>query len=198
MNELCSYPDCPRKRHAKGYCTGHYHRQRLGKPLGPLQQQFFASDHTIAEVFNMYVIKKDGCWGWSGRTSSAGYSAFSLGGRQVYAHRASYELHVGPIPDEKLIDHKCHNRACVNPGHLQPVTNKQNHENRPGPQKNNTSGVRGVSWNKKRGAFEAYVTHWGARQRLGFFMTLKEAEKAVIARRNELYTNNLIDRAAVR
>ena len=190
----CSYSGCPGKRHARGFCNGHYQQQRQGKELRPLKQQLSAEDFTASDVFGMYVIKKDGCWGWSGTTTSAGYSAFSLGGRPIYAHRTSYEIHVGPIPAGKFMDHMCFNRACVNPGHLQPVTNKQNHENRPGPQANNTSGVRGVSWNKKSRSFEAYVTHWNIRSRVGQFATLKEAEDAVIAKRLELFTHNSLDR----
>jgi hypothetical protein len=151
---------------------------------------------TVAAAFAMYAVEKDGCWGWSGTVSPDGYSHFSYGGQQTYAHRAAYEIHVGPIPEGMLIDHKCHTRSCVNPAHLHPVTNKQNHENRPGPQANSTSGVRGVSWDKRSRRFEGYVKHWGTRYRVGYFDTLEEAEAAVVAKRNELFTNNLLDRAA--
>jgi hypothetical protein len=181
--------------HSRDLCNAHYQQQRQGKPLKPLQQYISKSDMTAAEVFGMYAIRQEGCWGWAGTTNSAGYSNYSHGGKQAYAHRLSYEIHIGPIPEGKFIDHMCFNRSCVNPAHLQPVTNKQNHENRPGPQANNTSGVRGVSWNKRGGFYEAYVTHWNTRRRVGNFATLEEAEAAVIAKRNELFTNNLLDRA---
>lgn len=194
--KICSYPECERPAKAKGYCNGHYQRIRAGRPLQPLQQHLDASKVSISEAFAMFAKQRGGCWGWTAGISSEGYARFHLGGVNHYGHRVSYELHFGPIPEGLFIDHMCHNRACVNPAHLQVATNKQNHENRPGPQANNTSGVRGVSWNKQAGRFEAYVKHWGVRHRAGNFRTLEEAEAAVIAKRNELYTNNLLDRSA--
>jgi hypothetical protein len=47
-------------------------------------------------------------------------------GGHVQAHRLSYEIHKGPIPDGLVIDHLCRVRACVNPEHLEPVTHHEN------------------------------------------------------------------------
>jgi hypothetical protein len=71
----------------------------------------------------------DGCWEWLG-AKNGGYGRFHLRsqgpGRATAAHRVSYELLVGPIPDGLTLDHLCRNRGCVNPAHLEPVTNKTN------------------------------------------------------------------------
>lgn len=66
-----------------------------------------------------YVIDPDsGCWVWQGYRDRNGYGRH----RVEWAHRWSYEHHVGPIPPEHEIDHLCSNPPCVNPDHLEPVT----------------------------------------------------------------------------
>lgn len=141
------------------------------------------------------VAKTSGCWNWAAR-SSRGYGKFWLHGREVQAHRFSYELANGPIPDGQLIDHKCHNGICVNPTHLRLATNKQNMEHLSVARSN--TGVRGVTWNDWTGKYIATVGHNGKRHAAGNFNTLPEAEAAVIALRNKLFTHNDADRMATK
>jgi hypothetical protein len=67
------------------------------------------------------------CWEWVGTIDKrSGYGRMRFEGRTHLAHRASYIMHVGPIPDGKYLDHLCRNRSCVNPEHLEPVTPQVN------------------------------------------------------------------------
>ena len=71
------------------------------------------------------VVKRgsDECWLWTGAKTMDGYGQFN---RRSYAHRVSYEMHKGPIPEGLVIDHLCRNKKCVNPAHLEAVTNTVN------------------------------------------------------------------------
>lgn len=66
------------------------------------------------------------CWVWRGFTSPDGYGRMKVAGRCVSVHRLSYELHRGPIPPGKELDHLCRNRACANPEHLEAVSHRVN------------------------------------------------------------------------
>lgn len=67
-----------------------------------------------------------GCWEWLRAMYSNGYGAVGYQGRQRLVHRISYEVFVGPIPEGLTLDHLCRNRACINPSHLEPVTQREN------------------------------------------------------------------------
>jgi hypothetical protein len=79
-----------------------------------------------ADSFAARVEKTDGCWLWTGSVGRNGYGVICIGRALVKAHRYSYEQHVGPIPSGMQLDHLCRVRHCVNPAHLEPVTNREN------------------------------------------------------------------------
>jgi hypothetical protein len=67
-----------------------------------------------------------GCWLWTGREKSHGYGRITIRGRTAAAHRVFYELIKGPIPRGMVLDHTCRVTCCVNPAHLEPVTQREN------------------------------------------------------------------------
>ncbi|MFB8071098.1 HNH endonuclease signature motif containing protein [Streptomyces californicus] len=72
------------------------------------------------------VHTPDRCWEWTASRTRGGYGLFGLPGKTALAHRLAYELERGPIPAGLDLDHRCRNRVCVNPWHLEPVTEREN------------------------------------------------------------------------
>lgn len=84
------------------------------------------------------VQRVDRCWIWMGYIyRRSGYGYWLVGKRRIMVHRVAYQLAKGPIPDGLTIDHLCRNRACVNPDHLEPVTDVVNVMRGFGPPANN-------------------------------------------------------------
>lgn len=79
-----------------------------------------------------YILRRcqpgaeDACWVWPHTKDQDGYGKLNVLGFSKKAHRAMYEILVGPIPPGLELDHLCRNRGCVNPRHLEPVTRRVN------------------------------------------------------------------------
>lgn len=181
----CSFPGCDKPRRTKGLCKGHWHQQRRGQELRPLRSQI-----TLEQRFWQKVTKTPDCWEWIGSDNGNGYGQIWVDGRRRYAHRVAWELINGPISDGLFLDHRCSNRKCVNPAHLRVVTNAQNGQHRTVTNKNNTSGVRGVTWNKDKNAWQARAMLNGRDYFGGYHSTIEAADKAARALRKELHTHD--------
>lgn len=72
------------------------------------------------------VVTENGCWLWQGCISDGRYGSLKYKGRIRRAHCVTYELSVGPVPDNLELDHTCKVTTCINPEHLEPVTHKVN------------------------------------------------------------------------
>lgn len=201
LPKICSIPECGKDAKARGWCGTHYSRWRLrGDPTITL---YIRKDN---DARFWVKVNKSGptpshapnlgrCWDWTASEHTDGYGEFRLNGKVRKAHRVSYEMANGDIPEDKDLDHRCRNRKCVRPDHLRLVTNKQNCEHR-SVDSNNTSGYRGVSFHSVSKKWQVYVTHNGRRRYGGNFLDVHEAGAAAQAMRNQLFTHNDLDRSA--
>lgn len=73
-----------------------------------------------------YPDPNSGCWIWLERCNESGYAYVSYRGKNQRAHRLFFERAKGAIPKGLTLDHKCRVRCCVNPNHLEPVTQTEN------------------------------------------------------------------------
>jgi hypothetical protein len=73
---------------------------------------------SLEQRFWEKVSKSDGCWLWMGSRTRSGYGRVRVDDKIVYAHRLSYRIAYGDIPNNMLVCHHCDTPACVNPTHL--------------------------------------------------------------------------------
>jgi len=84
------------------------------------------AESAISILKQSTVTDANGCWTWTGRLGRDGYSRPSVGGRVVSGHRLMATLVYGDLKGSAVVHHKCANRQCINPDHLQPVSHREN------------------------------------------------------------------------
>ena len=82
------------------------------------------------ERFFSYLDTSNNCWMWKGGVNGRGYGIFWAQNKSWRAHRVSYEIHKGEIPEGLVVRHKCDTPLCCNPEHLEIGTHKDNAEDR--------------------------------------------------------------------
>lgn len=124
--KACSIPSCGSPAKARGWCGTHYMRWHShGDPNVVIVAKPSAEERAMSmadRVRHLSSVNENGCWLWQRRIDVHGYGR--LGKR--LAHRLSYEAIIGPIPKGLTLDHLCRTPMCVNPDHLEPVTNREN------------------------------------------------------------------------
>lgn len=90
-------------------------------------------NRTKQRITDYSIVDENGCWIWQASKHAPNkhyptlmYGRINLLGKTEYAHRVSYKLFKGDIPDGLVIDHLCRVPLCVNPEHLEAVTQKEN------------------------------------------------------------------------
>ena len=129
-NRTCSVEDCGRSVAANGWCDLHYKRVRRNGHTELRVKQTLADYMAERTRVSGPSPERPGlgpCHVWTGTKFLTGYGAVGLRTHhKALAHGMAYTLARGEIPDGSVIDHLCRNRACVNPEHLEVVSNEEN------------------------------------------------------------------------
>ena len=143
-SDPCSVESCDRPGNGgSGFCRKHVQRYRAhGDPLGGGDRY-----ETPEEALRHRTQRLDnGCLVWTGASyPETGYGQIRADGRPQRVHVYAWTCVNGPVPDGFMLDHRCHNRLCVELTHLRLATRLQNNTNKSKARSDSRTGIRGVS-----------------------------------------------------
>ncbi|MFF9653055.1 HNH endonuclease signature motif containing protein [Streptomyces sp. NPDC014622] len=124
----CEFPDCMNLHDSLGLCSGHRRQRRRGEELRSLREvrPRNLSDEEISNWMLDRAVVVGECLVYSNYKDKRGYGRFNHAGKYALAHRFIYAQKVGPLDDALVVHHKCGNSSCINPKHLQAVTQLEN------------------------------------------------------------------------
>jgi hypothetical protein len=99
---------------------------RKTKPPFTKNRPFKHIQNAITRILKHTEANKQGCWLWTMPLNEGGYARASFNDSSYYVHRISYEIFIGEIKEGFVLDHLCKTKNCVNPCHLEEVTDKIN------------------------------------------------------------------------
>jgi hypothetical protein len=119
----CAFDGCERDAVSKGYCDKHYRRLLRRGDVNDFGSRKVEEGNAVERFHKKYEISESGCWIWTAGTRPNGKGVlyprhWTDDGKSVGAHRFSFELVHGPIPESMYVCHKCDTPLCVNPDHL--------------------------------------------------------------------------------
>lgn len=141
VRHKCDHPPCVNPAHLVLGTRGQNNTERKAKGRNVLdpprepwiaEHKFKGGDRRQFQPIEDRLLQQiaidpiTSCWIWYGDKFAQGYGRISIRGAQKKTHRVAYEVWAGPIPNGMGILHSCDNRACINPGHLRPGTDKDN------------------------------------------------------------------------
>lgn len=183
MDAQCSIAECTNTIYVKKWqlCGVHYERRRVRpQATKPTRDELMAGSSRNTET---------GCLVWMGACTHSNprykYPKF----RGYLLHRLMFELHTGiKLKSTDFVDHMCHNTMCIEPAHLRQATPAENAQNLVRA-RNNTSGMRGVSFKQRTQRWEAKAQKAGVSYFAGQYKSFEEACNAVVALRARLYSH---------
>lgn len=149
--------------------------QEVKELYDKFHQRFEYRDGKLFSKENWHRLQRKGQE--VGSVNNCGYLKVCVDSKNYLVHRIIYLMHHGKLPE--LLDHIDRNKLNNNIENLREADKELNSWNRD-KQSNNTSGFRGVSWNKNAGKWHAYIKIKGKRKHLGLFSTPEEASEAYV------------------